>query len=110
MLEIIDDINNSNLSSSAILVSFDEVKMFPSIDNNMGIVSVRKYLGERECKDFPTDCVIDVIELFAGTLIINTIIFPISLYNYVSSSLRKYIVFLYDDCNAEDIFGGKEKY
>ena len=35
MLEIIDDINNSNLSSSAILVSFDVVDTFYSIDNDM---------------------------------------------------------------------------
>ena len=63
MLEIIDDMNNSNLSSSAILVSFDVVNMFPSIDNNMGIASVRKYLDERECKDLPTDCVIEALEL-----------------------------------------------
>ena len=35
MLEIIDDINNSNLSSSAILVSFDVVDTFHSIDNDM---------------------------------------------------------------------------
>ena len=47
MLEIIDDINNSDFSSSAILVSFDVVKMFPSIDNNMGTASVGKYLDER---------------------------------------------------------------
>ena len=63
MLEIIDDMNNSNLSSSAILVSFDVVNMFPSIDNNMGIASVRKYLDERESKDLPTDCVIEALEL-----------------------------------------------
>ena len=56
MLEIIHDMNNSILSSSAILVSFDVVNMFPSIDNNMGIASVRKYLDERESKDLPTDC------------------------------------------------------
>ena len=55
--------NNSNLSSSAILVSFDVVNMFPSIDNNMGIASVRKYLDERESKDLPTDCVIEALEL-----------------------------------------------
>ena len=54
MLEIIDDMNNSNLSSSTILVSFDVVNMFPSIDNNMGIAYFRKYLDERECKDLPT--------------------------------------------------------
>ena len=63
VLEIIDEMNNSNLSFSAILVSFDVVNMFPSIDNNMGIASVRKYLDERECKDLPTDCVIEAFEL-----------------------------------------------
>ena len=52
-----------NLSSSAILVSFDVVNMFTSIDNNMGIASVRKYLDERESKDLPTDCVIEALEL-----------------------------------------------
>ena len=35
MFEIIDDTNNSNLSSSAILASFDVVDMFHSIDNDM---------------------------------------------------------------------------
>ena len=63
MLEIIDDMNNHNLSSSTILVSLDVVNMFPSIDNNLGTASVRKYLDERECKDLPTDCVIEALEL-----------------------------------------------
>ena len=51
ILEIIDDINNSNLSSGAILVSFEVVNMFPSIDDNMRNASVRKYLDERECNN-----------------------------------------------------------
>ena len=63
MSEIIYDMNNSNLSSSAILVSFDTVNMFPSIDNNMAIASVRKYLHERECKNLLADCVIEDLEL-----------------------------------------------
>ena len=37
--------------------------MFPSIDNNTGIASVRKYLDERECKNLPTDFVIEALEL-----------------------------------------------
>ena len=37
-----------------------------------------------------------------GTFAINTVILPILLYIYVSSSLRKYIC-IYDDCNIEDI-------
>ena len=63
MLETIDDMNNSNLSSSAILVSFDVVNMFPSIENNMDIASVRKYLDEWECKDLSAGCVIEALEL-----------------------------------------------
>ena len=55
MLEIIDDIDNSHLSSSTILVSSAVVNTFPCIDNNMGILSLRKYLDEMGCKDLPTD-------------------------------------------------------
>ena len=62
-VEIIDDMNNSILSSSAILVRFDVVNMFPSIDKNIGIASVRKYLDERESKDLPTDCITEALEL-----------------------------------------------
>ena len=58
-----DDINNSNLSSIAIVVRFDVVNMFPSIDNNMGIISVRNYLDEREYQDLPRDYVIETLEL-----------------------------------------------
>ena len=63
LLEINDDISNSNLGSSAIIVSFDVLSMFPSIDNDMGIASVTKYVDKRECKDFPTDCVTEALEL-----------------------------------------------
>ena len=38
--------------------------MFPSIDNKMGVNSVIKLLDERECKDPPTQCVIEALELF----------------------------------------------
>ena len=37
--------------------------MFPSIDNKMGINSVKKFLNERTCKDPPTQCVIEAPEL-----------------------------------------------
>ena len=41
------------------------INMFPSIDNNMGIASVRKYLvfRWRGCENFPTDCLIEALEL-----------------------------------------------
>ena len=34
-----------------------------SINNNMGIASVRKYLDELECKTLPTDSVVEALEL-----------------------------------------------
>ena len=37
--------------------------MFPHIEINVGVASVRKYVDERECKDFPTDCVTEALEL-----------------------------------------------
>ena len=37
--------------------------MLPSIDNKMGINSVKKFLDERACKDPPTQCVIEALEL-----------------------------------------------
>ena len=37
--------------------------MFPTIDNKMKIASVRKYYDEKECKDLPTDCVIEALGL-----------------------------------------------
>ena len=41
MLDIIDDINNNNMiTDSSILVSFDIVNMFPSIDNISGLEAV----------------------------------------------------------------------
>ena len=44
MLDIIDDINNNNMiADSSILVSFDIVHMFPSIDNISGLKQYRKF-------------------------------------------------------------------
>ena len=63
MLQIIDDTNSSNLSSSAILVRFDIINMLRKIDNNMSILSARTYLDERQFKDTPTDCEIEALEL-----------------------------------------------
>ena len=37
--------------------------MFPSVDNDMGVVSVRKQLDEKEFKDLPTVCVNEALEL-----------------------------------------------
>ena len=63
MLDIIDDLNNLNLHTESVLVSFDIINMFPSIDNKMGINSVKTFSDERACKDPPTQCVIEAFEL-----------------------------------------------
>ena len=63
MLDIIDNLNSSNLYPESVLVSFDIINMFSGIENKMEIDSVIKFLDERMCKDPPTQCVIEALEL-----------------------------------------------
>ena len=63
ILDIIDYLNDTNLYRESVLVSFDIINMFPSIDNKMGINSVKKVLDERACKEPRTQCVIEVSQL-----------------------------------------------
>ena len=63
MLDIKDEINNSNLPTNSILVGFDIVNMFPSIDNKSGLKSVNDILELRDSKFPPTSCVIEALEL-----------------------------------------------
>ena len=65
VLDIIDDLNNSNLypDPESVLVSFDIINMFLSIYNKMGINYVKKFLDERASKDPPTQCVIEALVL-----------------------------------------------
>ena len=46
MLDIIDHLNDSDLTENSALVSFDVVNMFPSIDNESGIKAVKKVLKD----------------------------------------------------------------
>ena len=46
MLDIIDNLNDSDLPKNSALVSFDVVNMFPSIDNESGIKAVKKVLND----------------------------------------------------------------
>ena len=62
MLDIID-LNNLNLYPESVLVSFDIINMFPSIDNKMGINSVIKLLNKTICEDPPTQFIIGALEL-----------------------------------------------
>ena len=77
MLDIIDEIKNSSLPTNSILVGFDIVNMFPSIDNKSGLKSVHDILELRDSKFPPTSyviedlsCVYFVITLFLTTRII----------------------------------------
>ena len=64
MLNIIDDINNNNIiTEESILVSFDVVYMFPSIDNVSGIEAVSEILRSREANFPPAECIIDALKL-----------------------------------------------
>ena len=63
MLGIIDETNNSCLLTNSILVGFDIVNMFPSIDNKSGLRSFRDILELRDSKFPPTSCVIEALEL-----------------------------------------------
>ena len=63
VLGIIDDLNNLNLYPESVLMRFDIINIFPSIDNKMGINSVIKLLNKRACKGPPAQCVIEALEL-----------------------------------------------
>ena len=48
---------------NTILVSFDTVNMYPSIDNGRGIATVRNTLKTRANKTPLTDCIIEGLEI-----------------------------------------------
>ena len=62
-LGIIDETNNCCPPTNSILVSFDIVNMFPSIDNKSGLRSFRDILELRDSKFPPTSCVLEALEL-----------------------------------------------
>ena len=59
-----------------ILVSFDVVAMFPSLDNDMGLKTVKEHLNMREIKFPSTECILEATEI---TLKNNLSIFKIKL-------------------------------
>ena len=63
MLDIIDNLNSLDLSVNSILVSFDIINMFPNIDNNLGLSSVKKYLDLCSGNIPPTNCLLEALEL-----------------------------------------------
>ena len=64
MLDIIDNLNDSDMPENSVLVSFHVVNMFPSIDNESGIKAVKKVLNDRESKNPPTECMLEALSIF----------------------------------------------
>ena len=64
MLHIIDNLNDFALPENSVLVSFDVVNMFPSIDNKSGVTTVEKVLNDRESKNHPTECVLEALRRY----------------------------------------------
>ena len=52
-----------NSSRGSVLVSFDVVNMFPSIDNVLGLEAVSEVLRNRESNFPPTECILDPLKL-----------------------------------------------
>ena len=64
MLEIIDDINEMGVLDEDMLVSFDIINMFPSIDNKTGVERVRSKLMEvLDRLGLPVECIIKALEI-----------------------------------------------
>ena len=63
LLDIIDGLNESGISDDTILVSFDIVNMYPSIDNENGIQAVTTFLNSRVEKEPSTQCIIEGLSL-----------------------------------------------
>ena len=64
MLDIIDNVNSLDLPLNSVLVSFDIINMFPNIDNNLGLSSVKKYLNLCSKNIPPTNCLLEAFELY----------------------------------------------
>ena len=62
-LNIVDELNRSNLPCESTLVGFDIVNMFPSVYNDVGLKTVFKILDSRVNKFPPTQSVIEALEL-----------------------------------------------
>ena len=80
LLELIDEINEKGIPDGAILVSFDVVNMFPSIDNERGITTLQTAYNKRTIQKPSTLCLIEALRLclycnnsiFNGTNLLQT--------------------------------------
>ena len=64
MLNITDNIISRNIiTKDSILVSFDIVNTFSSIDNDLGLEAVSEILNNRESDFLPAECILDALKL-----------------------------------------------
>ena len=63
LLDINDTINETRIPDETILVSFDIVNMFPSINNVKGLDAVRLALYTRDSNKPSTECVLEGLEI-----------------------------------------------
>ena len=63
LLEISDELNLEMIPNNTILVYFDIVNMYPSIDNDKGIAAVRNAIETRASKPPLTGCIIEGLEI-----------------------------------------------
>ena len=63
MLNIIDNLNSLDLPLNSFLVSFDIINIFPNIDNNLGLSSVKTLLELCSKNIPPTNCLLESLEL-----------------------------------------------
>ena len=63
LLDIIDELNLERIPDNTVLVSFDIINTYPSIDNDRGIAAVRNALQTRAYKSPSTNCIIEGLEI-----------------------------------------------
>ena len=63
ILEIIDQLNEFVLTDNFVLISFDAVNIFPSIDNRSGLESVKNILIANEFDMDFTQCIVEALEI-----------------------------------------------
>ena len=63
LLEIIDELNENGIPENAVLVSLDIENMYPSIDNERGMETIRKRLDREENFPLPTEHIIEALEI-----------------------------------------------
>ena len=55
--------NDSALLENSVVISFDVVNMFPSIDKESGMKAAEKVLNDKESKNPPTLCALEALRL-----------------------------------------------